>query len=405
MIPSNRTGQFHRRRHSDTLDDRVLIDSDVSDYIAMDGAHEILEAIESERRIESTPNGLPVTAFRLDNGSPRNLQRIRPRQFAFVDVTSKDSEALLDALESAGDPLEIIYLDPARDGILQIADSLKDQADLTSIHLISSGRGGFIHLGNRRVDRADLAIDHASALARIGSALAPGGDVLIYGCRLASSDSGQQMIDALARLTGAEVTAWDDLIEKNGNADEWELVVKRERHQIGPIGVIVSATNALVPPTPTHDVMINRLNDRAIRDAIESSVAFENSSCMLWEAGYSPYFNLHIPRGIRIIGESIYTGAMVPAALASEGLASAALTSETLESDTPESDTPESDTPDSDAPESDAPEFGADRICDSLLDWMVAGAVVDNQRTDNLCFVEYLGDSIRITSAGVAATF
>lgn len=312
MSATNRTNQSNRRRYSDPHEDRVLLDGDVSDFIAMDFAHEIPDPVEANdlEQVDSHPQ--PFPSYRLDNGNPVNRQLVKPRQFAFVDVSATDSEVLLDNLESIGDPLEIIYLDPAKDGIAQIADSLADRSDLTSIHLISSGRGGVMHLGNRQLDRADLAIDHASSLARIGSTLAPGGDVLIHGCSLAESDAGQQMIDALARLTGAEVSAWDESAQSLGGGDEWGMVVQRELTRTESLFAFASVPRKLDVPRWTGSAKANLFNEDEIAEQLGGTVTFQNSNCMPWEAGYSPYFALHIPRGICIHGESINMGTLVP---------------------------------------------------------------------------------------------
>ena len=60
-------------------------------------------------------------------------------------------------------------------------------------------------------------------LASIGSALTAIGDILLYGCNVAQGGVGMQFISLLAQITGADVTASDDLTGNDNLNGDWEL--------------------------------------------------------------------------------------------------------------------------------------------------------------------------------------
>ncbi len=87
---------------------------------------------------------------------------------------------------------------------------------------MSHGSEGSVTLGSTVLDGGNLA-DYADALAQIGDALAPGGDLMLYGCDVADGAAGQQFIDALAELTGANVAASTDATGAAALGGDWTL--------------------------------------------------------------------------------------------------------------------------------------------------------------------------------------
>src|SRR6266511_4883597 len=88
--------------------------------------------------------------------------------------------------------------------------------------IVSHGSEGSITLGSTILDQGNVA-SYADALAQIGAALAPDGDIMLYGCDVAGGTTGQQFIDALARLTGADVAASTDLTGAAALGGDWTL--------------------------------------------------------------------------------------------------------------------------------------------------------------------------------------
>ena len=141
--------------------------------------------------------------------------------FIFIDAAVQDPAAII----AAADPrAEIYILDPASDGLAQIASVLANETNIEAVHIISHGNSGQLILSGQAYDASALA-DSASDLAIIGNALSEDGDILLYGCNIASNESGIEYLDTLAELTGADIAASDD---DTGAADlggDWDLEV------------------------------------------------------------------------------------------------------------------------------------------------------------------------------------
>ena len=144
-----------------------------------------------------------------DPSVPAALAATR-HELVFVDAGVAGWQDLVADLGSdARRTLEIVILDATRDGVAQISDTLAQKQDLDAVHVFSHGTDGAVHLGNTWLDAGALAAQE-SAIASWGDALAPDGDLLLYGCDLAESQVGRDLVATLARVTGADVAASSD---------------------------------------------------------------------------------------------------------------------------------------------------------------------------------------------------
>ena len=106
--------------------------------------------------------------------------------------------------------IEIVLLDAERDGIAQISSFLNERREIDVIHIISHGQDGAVNLGSGQLNFDSLR-QNADAIKQWSNALNEAADILIYGCELAATTDGQSLVNALAKLTGADVAASDDL--------------------------------------------------------------------------------------------------------------------------------------------------------------------------------------------------
>ncbi len=93
-------------------------------------------------------------------------------EIAFVDAALNGLDVRLRGLKPE---VEVIVLDPMRDGMQQIADTLADRVGVDAVHILSHGAQGCLILGNTIVDAASMAGKHRAALETIGDAVWPGG--------------------------------------------------------------------------------------------------------------------------------------------------------------------------------------------------------------------------------------
>ena len=143
----------------------------------------------------------------------------------FIDESADDFEQLVADLESqrdAGRAIDFFVLDSQQDGIDQIAETLERYSDLDAVHIVSHGTSGAVKLGATwlRIGSLDA---YAGTIAGWGSAVGTEGDILFYGCDLASNTRGEMLVDSIAALTGADVAASTDDTGHAIYGGDWDL--------------------------------------------------------------------------------------------------------------------------------------------------------------------------------------
>lgn len=167
---------------------------------------------------------LPVVPSTLPSAQATAAGPVR-HELVFVDAGVDDSDELVSNLlrsVDAGRQLDIIFLDASRDGVDQISDALASRTGLDAIHLVSHGADGSVRLGASALD-FDTLLSKAARIRGWGQALGEDADILIYGCDVAASQNGRNLIDALGRLTGADVAGSDDLTGSAQRGGDWDL--------------------------------------------------------------------------------------------------------------------------------------------------------------------------------------
>ncbi|MGH6690582.1 MAG: DUF4347 domain-containing protein, partial [Gammaproteobacteria bacterium] len=153
----------------------------------------------------------------------------RSNELVFVDTATPDYEALVEAMRSAaqadGLNVEFVLIDGDRDGVQKITETLAQRKDLDAIHVISHARDGVVQLGSTQLDFETL-VKRATQVKSWGNALAADGDILFYGCDLAASAEGKSLLEALSRLTGADVAASEDKTGAAARGGDWALEFK-----------------------------------------------------------------------------------------------------------------------------------------------------------------------------------
>jgi len=184
------------------LEQRILFDG-----AAVATAVDVLDnsSFTSSESSSSTSNN-DVTNNSAEN-SVHEVQAVqgfeRPRkEVAFVDVTVKDYQTLVDGV---GEGTEV-YLVSSLD---EIKTTLSSQTNIDAIHILSHGNTGEISVGNDVLNSNTLD-DNAQLLETMKNSLSENGDILLYGCNVASDGRGQEFINEIATLTQADVAASDD---------------------------------------------------------------------------------------------------------------------------------------------------------------------------------------------------
>ncbi|NUA30029.1 DUF4347 domain-containing protein [Cupriavidus basilensis] len=184
----------------------------------------------------------------------------------FVDSRVEDSASLLAGVAPG---TEIVYLNRNADGLAQMADYLSAHPGAKSVQIIAHGEAGDLWLGNTYLS-GDNVGNYASSLARIGSGIQSGGDILIYACSTAQGAAGLSFVDSLAALTGRDIAASDN---RTGAGSDWNLEITTGQIEA------TSVLSASAESAYAHDLALITVTNAAdagvgtLRNAISSAQA------------------------------------------------------------------------------------------------------------------------------------
>lgn len=200
------------------LEQRILFDG-----AAVATAVDVLDesSFSSNNNTQTTTNSNDVTQNNAEN-SVHEAQAVqgfeRPRrEVAFVDVTVSDYQTLVDGV---GEGVEV-YLVSSLDDINSI---LKSETNIDAIHILSHGNVGEITVGNDVLNQNTLNSFDA-VLQTMKNSLSENGDILLYGCNVASDGSGQEFINSIVSITQADVAASNDVTGNSNVNGDWDLEV------------------------------------------------------------------------------------------------------------------------------------------------------------------------------------
>src|SRR5574344_1085318 len=226
------------------LEQRILFDG-----AAVATAVDVLdESSFSSNNTETTTTSNDVTQNNAEN-SVHEAQAVqgfeRPRrEVAFVDVTVSDYQTLVDGV---GEGVEV-YLVSSLDDINSI---LKSETNIDAIHILSHGNVGEITVGNDVLNQNTLN-NFDTILQTMKNSLSEDGDILHYGCNVASDGTGQEFIDTLASITEADVAASNDVTGNSNVNGDWDLEIQKGSIETSTI-VVENYSSRLADVTYTEN--------------------------------------------------------------------------------------------------------------------------------------------------------
>jgi hypothetical protein len=138
-----------------------------------------------------------------------------------------------------GRNLHVVILDAHRDGIEQINEALESHNKLDAVHIVSHGDDGQLQLGATQLNKTTLQ-DRKAEISGWKHTFTDGGDLLIYGCKLAETADGKSLVDSLSQLTETDVAASDDLTGNKLLGGDWDL-----EYEAGDIETSVAFSDAV----------------------------------------------------------------------------------------------------------------------------------------------------------------
>ena len=201
----------------------------------------------SENKIEDNSQKLPFDQV------ARDQKRNDRKQVVFIDSQVQDYQTLIDAFN---EDTEVYLIQSNEDGFKKIDKVLKNDADISSLHIIGHGSAGKILFGNATLSN-DTIQSYNHTLRSIGQSLTEDGDILFYGCNVASTEGGKTLISKISEVTKADIAASDDVTGKSG---DWKLESK-----VGNI-----ETKNISQVDYIHDLAMTRTDNTNSKNDIEN---------------------------------------------------------------------------------------------------------------------------------------
>ena len=145
---------------------------------------------------------------------------IQPVAIYVVDASVPDKDAVLSSLDPDA---VIIEIGAGEDGVEVLTRALGQYDNVDSLHIFSHGTDGSIHLGSTVLSSESLTGDVADSVTTWQPSFTEHGDILIYGCDVAQTDTGRAFVQRLADLTGADVAASTDATGSADRDGNWDL--------------------------------------------------------------------------------------------------------------------------------------------------------------------------------------
>ncbi|MEG4397321.1 DUF4347 domain-containing protein, partial [Microcoleus sp. BROC3] len=138
-----------------------------------------------------------------------------------VDSRVENYEQLIGGLKAG---TEVFVLNSTKDAIEQITEILGRRNSINSLHIVSHGREAAVEIGSTELNLDNLET-YSSQLQEWRKALSEQGNILLYGCNVAAGESGIKFIQKLSELTGANITASNNLTGSAALGGDWELEI------------------------------------------------------------------------------------------------------------------------------------------------------------------------------------
>jgi hypothetical protein len=143
------------------------------------------------------------------------------QSLVFIDAAVEHYQDLIHGLRPGS---LAIVISSNQDGIEQISQTLRQYSNISEVHLVSHGSPGCLLLGNSQLN-LDTLSQYAPSLRSWFSGTAHP-SLLLYGCQVAAGDAGQEFIERLHQLTGANVAASATPTGSAALGGNWNLEVR-----------------------------------------------------------------------------------------------------------------------------------------------------------------------------------
>lgn len=141
------------------------------------------------------------------------------KELVVLDEAMANKKLIIKCLK---DNMELIILKEGEDQIEKLTSSIKKYKSLEAIHLLVCGKDGVIMFEDSPLQSSTIG-KYMNELSEWKDSFTENGDLLIYTCNLAGSNSGRLVIRQLSAYTGLDVAASTNMTGNLGNEGDWDL--------------------------------------------------------------------------------------------------------------------------------------------------------------------------------------
>ncbi|MBL8856037.1 MAG: DUF4347 domain-containing protein, partial [Planctomycetaceae bacterium] len=144
------------------------------------------------------------------------------RRVVFVDARVEDQSRLLSGLGLDG--ADVYSIGAGSNGIDFMSNVLESYAanSVTTVAIVSHSGTGTLLAGNVELTHENF-VQYARKFEPWSDALSENADILLLGCELAKYESGRRLVEEIAKSTGADVAASNDVTANSSLGGDWDL--------------------------------------------------------------------------------------------------------------------------------------------------------------------------------------
>ena len=207
---SKKANQVFKKVRIEILENRVLYSADSGLMYAL---------LDDETNRDKKLSELEIGDLLAFNETPSQLSDIST--VVVIDSSVPDSQLIKDEFDDDKSTL-VISLSKNENGIDVLSQYLTLLQNVEAVQIFSHSDGTHLKLGSATLDAENIKL-YEDALSEWQKSFTESADILLYGCNLAATESGLQLLGDLADVTGADIAASDDLTGHQIHNANWNL--------------------------------------------------------------------------------------------------------------------------------------------------------------------------------------
>jgi hypothetical protein len=151
------------------------------------------------------------------------------RELLIIDDAVPNKEAFYRSIKPG---VAIARIASSAAGIHQLTSILSQHKNLAAVHIISHAEKGVLLLGNSRISAESFKAD-IKAFAAMNNAMQENADLLLYGCDLAATAAGEDILSVITNNTHVDVAASNNTTGAQALGGDWQLEIQQGQVNAG----------------------------------------------------------------------------------------------------------------------------------------------------------------------------